>query len=207
MYGRTAAMNYIIAASAAIMVFVSCRNEVEPDPFDLEKVPVQTVDSIAVTSSEDGRISMRMTAPLMQQFKYDKDGKAVSYDYYPEGIFVRAYTDDGALETTVTADEAKHITTGGEEKWMAFGNVVIINHLKDEHMTSDTMYWNQEEKKIYTDCYVKITSPSGLMQGYGMVSDERARNSEILKPFDSFSIMQDSTYRYIDTVNFIGPKK
>lgn len=200
-------VNFIIAASAAIMVFASCREEVDPDPFDMEKVPVQTVDSIAVTQSEEGRISMRMTAPLMQQFKYEKDGKVISYDYYPKGIFVRAYTDDGALETTVTADEAKHITTGGEEKWMAFGNVVVINHLKDEHMTSDTMYWNQEEKKLYTDCYVKIFSPGGMMQGYGMVSDERARNSEILKPFDSFSIMQDSTYRYVDTANFIGPKK
>jgi hypothetical protein len=44
------------------------------------------------------------------------------------------------------------------------------------------------------------------MQGYGMESDELARNAIILKPFDSYSIIKDSTeVLYIDTVNFVGP--
>jgi hypothetical protein len=46
-----------------------------------------------------------------------------------------------------------------------------------------------------------------FMQGYGMESDELARNAIILKPFDSYSVIQqDSTeVLYIDTVNFVGP--
>ena len=44
------------------------------------------------------------------------------------------------------------------------------------------------------------------MQGIGMRSDERARNSIIYKPFDSFGIVsKDSTAVIIDSVNFIGP--
>ena len=44
------------------------------------------------------------------------------------------------------------------------------------------------------------------MQGYGMESDELARNAIIIKPFDSYSIIKDSTeVLYIDTVNFVGP--
>ena len=44
------------------------------------------------------------------------------------------------------------------------------------------------------------------MQGYGMRSDQRARNSIILNPFDNFAfIVQDSTEVLIDSVNFIGP--
>lgn len=196
----------IIAASAAIMVFASCKRDVEPVPFDMEQIPTQTVNNVAVIQSEKGNITMRMTAPLLQHFKYSKAGIQDEYDYYPEGIFVMAYTDNGALETTVTADKAKHITLKGAEKWMAFGNVVVINHIKSEKMESDTIYWNQAEKKIHTDCYVKMTSRNGMMQGYGMISDDRARNSEILKPFDSYSVMTDSTDVYIDTLNFVGPK-
>ena len=49
-------------------------------------------------------------------------------------------------------------------------------------------------------------SPDGYMQGYGMESDQRARNSIILRPFDSYGvIVQDSTEVRIDSVNFIGP--
>ena len=49
-------------------------------------------------------------------------------------------------------------------------------------------------------------SHDGLMQGYGMRSDERARNSIILKPFNNFAvIVKDTTYVPVDSVNFIGP--
>ena len=196
-----------IAALAAILVLSSCSEEAATEPFDMEKIPTQTVRDMLITKSDRGRISMRMTAPLMQHFEFRKDSMDQSYDYYPEGIFVRAYTEDGALETTITADEAKHVTTRGHDLWSAFGNVVVINIIKNERMESDTIYWNQESKKIYTDCYVKITSDSGLMQGYGMESDEKARNSKILKPFDSYSIKRDSNYVRKDTLNFIGPLK
>ena len=44
------------------------------------------------------------------------------------------------------------------------------------------------------------------MQGYGLDSDERARNANILNPFDSYGIIRsDSSKVYVDTVNFIGP--
>ena len=73
-------------------------------------------------------------------------------------------------------------------------------------METDTLYWDQAAKEIYTDCYIKMYSPSGLMQGYGMRSDEMARNSVILRLFDGYGVVvQDSTEVRIDTANFIGP--
>ncbi len=78
--------------------------------------------------------------------------------------------------------------------------------MKQETMETDTLYWDQAAKEIWTDCYVKMTSPSGHMQGYGMRSDEMARNAILLKPFDNeFIIDNDSTKVVIDSVNFIGP--
>ena len=74
-------------------------------------------------------------------------------------------------------------------------------------METDTIYWNKEEHQIYTDCYVKLTNDSGLMQGFGMTSDERARNSVILRPFDWYAVDRDSTYRFVDTVNTMGPSR
>ena len=73
---------------------------------------------------------------------------------------------------------------------------------------TDTLYWNREEKKIYTDCYVRLYSPQGFMQGYGMESDERARDAQLLRPFDGYGIISNDTTRrvYTDTVNFIGPR-
>ena len=73
-------------------------------------------------------------------------------------------------------------------------------------METDTLYWDQATEEIYTDCYVRMYSPSGFMQGYGMRSDQKARNSIILRPFNSYGVVvKDSTVVMIDSVNFIGP--
>ena len=73
-------------------------------------------------------------------------------------------------------------------------------------METDTLYWDQKEEKIYTHRYVKMYSPQGFMQGYGMESDQRARDSKLFNPFNSYGIVaQDTTEVVIDTVNFIGP--
>ena len=194
-----------VAFAAAILLF-SCK-EPAPVTINFEQVPVQVVHDMRILQTDKGSAEMRMHAPLMQRFNFVKDSLTQSYELYTDGFFVDVYTEDGQLETTVTANQARHVTTKGRESWSAFGDVVIVNHIKGERMETDTIYWNKEEKKIYTDCYVKITSDSGLVQGFGMTSDDRARNSVILRPFDWFAVERDSTYHYVDTVNAMGPRR
>lgn len=190
-----------------LLVLVSSCKEEEPVVFDFEQTPVQSVRNMKILQSDQGRAEMRMEAPLMQRFSFTKDSLQQSYEFYPEGFFVSAYTEQGELETTITSNQAKHITTPGQESWSAFGDVVIINHLKGEKMESDTIYWNREEKQIYTDCYVRLSSDGGLMQGYGMTSDERARDAVILRPFNTYAVEHDSTYFFVDTINVVGPQQ
>ncbi len=153
--------------------------------------------------SQDGILQMRMEAPLMQRFQND----TTSYELFNEGFDVYGYTEEGLLETHITSDRAKHTTFKKNEKWEAFGNVVIKNFIKGEIMETDTLYWDREKKRIYTHCFVKMYSPDGYMQGYGMESDDMARNAIINKPFDSYGIIKDSlSPQYRDTVNVIGPQ-
>ncbi|MBR5018079.1 MAG: LPS export ABC transporter periplasmic protein LptC [Bacteroidales bacterium] len=194
-----------VAFAAAILLF-SCK-EPEQVTFDFERVPVQVVHDMQVLQTDKGSAEMRMHAPLMQRFNFVKDSVEQSYELYSDGFFVDMYTEDGQLETTVTANQARHVTTEGSESWSAFGDVVIINHIKGEKVETDTIYWNKAEQQIYTDCYVKLTSDSGLLQGFGMTSDDRARNSVILRPFDWYAVERDSTYHFVDTVNAMGPQR
>lgn len=190
--------------AVAIMLLLSCREE-ESQDVDFSEVPKQVVRNMSVVRTKNGNPAMRMSAPLMKGFDYLKDSVEYSYEVYPEGFHVDAYTEDGELETTITALQAKHVTTKNEESWSAFGDVVVTNHIKGETLRTDTIYWNREEKTIYTDCYVRLDSPSGMMQGYGMTSDERASNAVILRTFDNYYVMRDSADVYVDTLNILGP--
>ena len=196
----------IATAAAVAFVVNSCKGKLaEADDINLNEVPVQTVDNMFIVQTENGKIQMRTEAPLME--KYERD--TLSYELFPKGFFVYGYTEDGLLETEIVADNAKHMKYGnGEETWSAFGNVVVKNLIKQEVMETDTLYWDQKNEKIYTNCYVRMYSPQGFMQGYGMESDQRARNSIIFKPFNSYGIVvQDTTQVSIDSVNFIGPMR
>ena len=73
-------------------------------------------------------------------------------------------------------------------------------------METDTLYWDQENEKLHTHCYVRLYSPDGFIQGYGMEADQRARDHKIFNQFNSYAIIaKDSTQVLIDSVNFIGP--
>ena len=49
-------------------------------------------------------------------------------------------------------------------------------------------------------------TPAGFMQGFGMRSDDMARNAIIQRPFNSYGVVeQDSTKVVLDSINFIGP--
>jgi LPS export ABC transporter protein LptC len=191
-------------ALAVAFVIYSCKGKLgEAAELKLDEVPVQTVRGMFIVQSENGKIQMRASADLME--KYQRD--SLSFELFPEGFSVYGYTDEGLLETEIVADNARHLKyEDGRETWEAYGNVVVKNLIKQETIETDTLYWDQKNERIYTHCYVKIYSPDGFMQGYGMESDQRARDHILFKPFNSYGIVvQDTTEVVLDTVNFIGP--
>ena len=193
----------IATAFAVAFVVFSCKGKLgEADSFNIKEVPVQTVDNMFIVQTKNGRIQMRSEAPLMERYERD----TLSYELFPEGFFVYGYTDDEDLETEIVADKARHMKyKDGREIWEAYGNVVIKNLMKQEVMETDTLYWDQKSERIYTHCYVKMYSPDGFMQGYGMESDQRARNSVIYNPFNSYGFLEQEEPVLLDSVNFIGP--
>ena len=193
----------IATASAVAFVVFSCKGKLgEAEALDIKEAPVQTVDDMFIVQTENGRIQMRTEAPLMERYERD----TLSFELFPNGFFVYGYTDDEKLETEIIADNARHLKyKDGRESWEAFGNVVVRNLIKQEVMETDTLYWDQKNEKIYTHCYVRMYSPDGFMQGYGMESDQRARNSIIFNPFNSYGILEQENEVLIDSVNFIGP--
>ena len=192
------------AAAVAIVVF-SCKSKLsEAERLDLRFTPIQTVDSMYILQTKDGHVEMRVEAPVMERYETD----TMSYELFPKGLDVYGYTEQGELQSEIHSENASHekYKSGGEEIWKAFGNVVIRNVMKQETMETDTIYWDRKAGEIYTDCYVRMYSPDGFLQGYGMRSDEKVTNSVIMRPFNSYGVVvQDSTQVRIDTANFIGP--
>ncbi|MBQ8021374.1 MAG: LPS export ABC transporter periplasmic protein LptC [Bacteroidales bacterium] len=192
------------AAAVAFIVY-SCKSKLsEAERLDLSVTPLQVVDSMYILQTTSGRLDMRVEAPVME--RYDTD--SMSYELFPQGLDVYGYTEQGELQSEIHSENAAHekYKKSGNEIWKAFGNVIMRNVLKDETMETDTIYWDRTKGEIYTDCYVRMYSPSGFIQGYGMRTDEKVTRSTIMRPFNSYGVVvQDSTEVRIDSANFIGP--
>jgi LPS export ABC transporter protein LptC len=189
-----------------IGVLVSCKDtDVDIPPIDFSQTPVQTVDGMVARRFQWANLTYDMRAGRMERYDYTDNGEQHAYEIYSGGFEMLGYSADGLLETQINADGARHNTIQGQEQWLAYGNVHIQNLIKGEHSLTDTLYWDRDRKMIYTDCFIQMYSPQGLMQGYGMESNEKADNAIIRHPFDSYGIDRDSTWFYFDSVNFVGP--
>lgn len=200
---KVLAFTFVLAST-----FVSCRGKLgEAESLNLESVPTQRIENMFGTQSRNGELEIRLEAPVMEHY----DEESLSYDLFPQGVSVYAYTEEGLLESIILADKAKHTTPkrnnmNKEELWEAYGNVVLHNVIKQQTMETDTIYWDRTNSEIYTNCYVKMYSPDGFTQGYGMRSDDRMRNARLNKVFNGYAyVYQDTTAVIIDSVNFIGP--
>ena len=197
-------LKMIATAAAVAFVVYSCKGKLgEAEYLDLEETPVQVVNDMFLQQTENGMGKLRAEAPRME--KYEKD--TLNYELFPDGFFVYGFDETGKLETEIVSDNARHMKyDDGRETWEAFGNVVVKNLINQEVMETDTLYWDQKNEKIYTHCYVRMYSPDGFMQGYGMESDQRARSTILYDNFNNYAIIvKDSTQVLIDSVNFIGP--
>ena len=183
---------YIIALFfLSAIVFISCKESIEKTEVlsCVDSLSTQTVRNMNLTETKFGKISVRMEAPLMESYSLLNE----PYEIFPEGIRVLGYTPEGYLETEIRANTAIHKTKSDRESWEAYGNVVIVNYLKNETITTDTLFWDRVRQRIYTHAFVKMISPQGMIQGYGMESDERATNAWILRTFDSYGVMVRDT--------------
>lgn len=207
MTGTTRISILLAATFVVASVVVSCGGRLaEADRIDPSSVPSQVIDDMFAIQSENGVVSLRMEAEVMERYVDDTS----SYELFPKGIAIFGYSPEGLLETVVVSDRARHVSARGaspsSELWEATGNVVVHNVIKQETMETDTLYWDRSANEIYTDSYVKMYSSDGFVQGYGMRSDDRARNAVLHSPFNSYGVsVKDSTIMVVDSVNFIGP--
>ena len=197
-------LKMIATAAAVAFVVYSCKGKLgEAEDLILSETPTQVVLDMFLQQTENGMVKMRAEAPKME--KYERD--TLDFEMFPDGFFVYGFDETGKLETEIVADNARHMKhDDGRESWEAFGNVVIKNLINQEVMETDTLYWDQKNERIYTHCYVRMYSPDGFAQGYGMESDQRARSTILYDNFNNYAIVvKDSTQVLIDSVNFIGP--
>ena len=154
---------------------LSCENKLDIIPSsDLLTLPSLTVKDFETIFTDSGRIQLIMTSPLMEQY----DNAEVPYSEFRSGIVVNFYEGNKEPIASVTSKYAKF--TESKNLWELRDSVVVINEEKDK-LETEVLYWDQQNDKIHTDRFVKITSVDQVIQGFGLESDSKLQRRRIKK--------------------------
>lgn len=154
--------------------FTSCKND--PDALkklaDPENIYVEVSEDIRLLHKEQGYTSAIITAPVLN--RYTKNENKITF---PKGLQIELYQND--LMTAVI--QAGYGERDESTKIMKASDGVTIINYKHEKMESEDMIWNESLAKINIEGKVKVTTPTDIIQGYGLESDDKFSNYKMSK--------------------------
>ena len=155
----------------AIVVFIfhtSCNENsrsVAPAMENSDSLALMSTYDVKTLISDSGRISYSIDAAEWLVF----NKRNPPYWAFEKGVYLEKYDRDKNIEATIKCDTAYYFNE--MKLWKLIGNVDIRNQ-KNERFFTDLLYWNQEEKTIYSDAYIKIEQEDQVTEGIGFSSNQ-----------------------------------
>lgn len=136
-------------------------------------MPSQTGKNITLLYSDSTLLKIKLTAP--QMVMYDKHVKR-PVSIMPKGFYVIFYNDAGKETTTLKADYG--VRYEDTKRMDAKYNVVVINE-NGEKLNTEHLVWDEQQKKITSDAFVKITTAREIIMGRGLEANQDFTKYEI----------------------------
>lgn len=130
-----------------------------------DSVASETAKDIEMIYSDSGKIVIKLISPLLKRYINDEP-----YLEFPEGLHLFFYDSIMQVQSELTANYG--INWEDKKLMEVKDDVVITNHAKKEVLNTEHVIWDQRIKKIYSDVFVKRTSPEGVLYGEGFDADE-----------------------------------
>ena len=156
-----------LIASMLVVICYSCNTDIRKikELTTLDSIPDLTVRNILVKQSESGVITLELTAPQLNSYQGQDP-----YTEFPKGVRIIFYDSLMKPKSELTAKYG--ISWDNRRMMEAKGDVVVKNFAKQAQLNTEHLTWDENKKKMFSDQYVKITTPEKIITGKSMESDE-----------------------------------
>lgn len=184
---RLQSLPAVIAAAVIAVAATACgeeKKEVLSGDIDPEKFPTMLTREVETLISDSGITRYRITAPLWLVY----DEAREPYWSFPHTLHLEKFDDLMQREATVDCDSARYFKD--RQLWRLDGNVRIANVLREKFLTQQ-LFWDQRNRKIYSDSFIHIEKTDRIIEGYGFVSDEQMTNYTVHNVAGIFPVSED----------------
>lgn len=160
-----------------MLVFLaSCENDIEViQSFSADTLmPAQSMIKAEINYTDSARLQLRITAPEIHNYSAETE----NYTEFPLGVLARFFDRNGDVESQLSSNYAVYYTD--KELWEAKDSVVVINK-EGEILNTEQLFWDEKNKLIYSNSFVKVTRPDEIITGEGFEADENFTRWKIQK--------------------------
>jgi len=165
--------NYLILIP--IFFIFSCTNDLK----DVQALPKnklsasQTGDSVTLIYTDSTKIKIILKANRMLLF--NKNVKE-PFTVLPKGFYVTIFDEDEKVSSTLKGNYGVRFDVS---KRMEARYAVEVINKNGEKLETEKLIWDEANKKIYTDAFVKIITPNQIINGKGLESNQDFTKYEI----------------------------
>ncbi len=165
----------LIGFVSIVFFLHSCSNDMkEIQFFDRSQQPVQVLKNAEIVRSSNGNVDMLLTAPSLNKY----EGELAKTEY-PQGVFIQFFDINKRVKTSLSCKYA--ISMDSKRIMEARNNVVIIDYESGDTTYMESIIWDQNEKRIYSNKPLKSVNGSRVTYGDGFESDESFENPQIIR--------------------------
>lgn len=175
-----------IITVTAVMILFSCENRMQEirNTATTDSTPVEKAQNVRIIYSDSGNVKIVLTSPKLTR----KEGEEPVIEF-PDGLRILYYNKENRVTSELTARYG--INYLKKNLMEARNNVVINNFDKQEVINTEKMIWDQKQKTVYSDVFVKRTNPDGVLYAEGFDADENFTTYTLRKPKGIISVDTD----------------
>lgn len=156
-----------------------------------DSLPIMDTRGVTTLVSDSGITRYRINTEVWQMF----DRKDPSYWAFEKGIYLEKFDSLFQVEASIESDTAYFYDK--KKLWKLMGNVHVQN-LKGEKFDTELLYWDQNQKKVYSDKRVRIEQPDQIIYAWGFESNEQMTKYKFFKTDGIFYV--DEQQQPVDTL-------
>lgn len=163
----------------AIFVLPACMRNDDGDLRNVEHIQESaTLSAFQLHSfvTDTGVYKYEFETPELHQY----DNVEKPYTDFPQGLRFVMYSNAGTrVSSRISCRNARYHKS--DNLWELNNDVEAMTE-KGDVLNTEQLFWNTEQRRIYSDKFVKITTKNQVITGRGFESDDQLSKYEIKRP-------------------------
>lgn len=154
-----------------MVLIISCNSENIKPKVDLtleeENIPILESWKSKMLFTEDGNLKAILYTDYLEAYENPKEKLL-------QNVKVEFFNSKGKKTSQLTSKRGR--IDDVTQDMYALDNVVAINDSSNVKLETEELMWRKLDQKIVSDKFVRITTNTEIIEGFGLVSDQHIKN-------------------------------